>query len=265
MAFPRDYCTGTNFCISHSYCSALQTFAFLSICLIFVQKKRKKIGSCAEAKTYCALKVRFLPKFVTAQIVGSIRGIREYSEQEDFRQTSAKEERWTETDRLIKELASALLSRQTRADTRFTRGISAVDLSFSAAHRANTTRPLFTTTMTNVTTIHGYTCPGLSAAVAAITRDVVFMKRDKNSKRDPINRVTRPRGNARPPRFTVTHRRARGLPDENGRKQGWNGTGRIRRIFLHHARLYFNAERKKRDVLIRWCSEKWTFLRLKNY
>lgn len=70
-------------------------------------------------------------------------------------------------------------------------------------------------------------------AAAAITRDVVFVKRDKNSKRDPINRE----GNA----TGFSHK---SLPDENGKKQSYRITESRRIFFIAHV-CFFNTDGKR--------------------
>jgi hypothetical protein len=62
---------------------------------------------------------------------------------------------------LIKELAPTLLSRQTRADTRLPGDICGRSSSLAPSRRQIRRGLLFATTMTNVTTIHCYMCPGL--------------------------------------------------------------------------------------------------------
>lgn len=101
--------------------------------------------------------------------------------------------------RLIKELAPTLLSRQTRADTRLPGDICgrSSSLSFSLSFSAvDTTRPFIyhdNDKRNDNSLLYVSWPPSSSWPATAIMRDVVFMKRDKNSKRDPINRATRPR------------------------------------------------------------------------
>lgn len=134
---------------------------------------------------------------------------------------------------LIKELAPTLLSRQTRADTRLPGDIcgrslflggTAWPFIYNDNDKRNDNSRLYVFPASTATV-------AAATAVAAITRDVVFMKRDKNSKRDPINRETRPRGKyaAHVPTTRFYLRKMR--------KKGGGGTGEERKAIAGMARV----------------------------
>jgi len=119
----------------------------------------------------------------------------ECREKEGFSTNEHEEGKVDRNGRLIKELAPTLLSRQTRADTRLPGDIcgrsSSLSLSLSLGGRYDAAFIYHDNDKRNDNSLL-YVASAVVAATV-ITRDVVFMKRDKNSKRDPINPATRPR------------------------------------------------------------------------
>lgn len=102
-------------------------------------------------------------------------------------------------DGLIKEFALTLLSRQTRAYTRLPRDICGRSLFLGGTGGYDAGPFIYNDNDKRNDNSWLYVSSPASATAAMVKRDVVFMKRDKNSKRDPINRATRTRGYAARP------------------------------------------------------------------